>query len=136
MLAERVPMERARLRASGLSRQASRNTTLVLPSRSSSICLRMKSTRDRLEVEVALALQAGIDRDQVVAARHLQPVAGVEEHRGIRAIERAGEIAHLGVEAALVDIEAEHDRRSPTSVSAAAMSAASLTGLASGVLLT
>ena len=65
--------------------------------------------RHGLEVEIALARELRVDRDQEVAPAHLQPVPGVEQHRHVGLAERAGEVAHLEVEAALVEVEPDDD---------------------------
>ena len=62
-----------------------------------------------LEIERRRAPQLRIDRDQVVGARYLQTVSGVEEHADIRADERSGEIADFSLERGLVEIDPVED---------------------------
>ncbi len=62
-----------------------------------------------LEIERRRAPQLRIDRDQVVGARYLQTVSGVEEHADISADERSGEIADFSLERGLVEIDPVED---------------------------
>jgi len=73
--------------------------------------LQHKVERNGFKIEITLALQLSIDRHEMVAARHLQSVAGIEQQAGVRLGEGAGKIAHLGVERLLVEVEAEDHRK-------------------------
>ena len=105
-LVERVPSERARLRDSGLSRQASRNTRLTRFS--ASICASTVATSTVSRREVAGAFELGIDRHEVVLAVNLQAVAGIEEQREVGAVELAAELADRVVHGAPIEIAAFH----------------------------
>ena len=59
----------------------------------------------RLELEVALALELGVDRHQVVLRADLQPVPGVEEQRDVGIGELVGEGPQGAVELAPVGVE-------------------------------
>ena len=73
--------------------------------------------RHGLEVEIALGVETGIDRGDVVLPRHLQAMAGIEEQRHVGAaqglLERADGLLGGGpVEvASLDDLEAETSQR-------------------------
>ena len=126
---ERVPIDRARLRASGLSRQASRNSTLVLVARSMTRCMIIDA--HHLQVEQRLQLGLGVDGHQVVAARHLQAVPGIEEHAGVGTRQsQSRSRAPCGRTLALSRSKPSMTAK-PSFFSAAAMSAASFLGLAS-----
>lgn len=60
----------------------------------------------RVEVKVGSRPQLRVDRDEVVPARHLQPVPGVEEQRRPGAVDRPGEVPHESLEAAAVEVAA------------------------------
>ena len=75
-------------------------------------------------------MQARVDRHQVVARRDLQAVPGIEEYGHVGLLQRAGEVAHLAVEATLVRSRPRITSK-PTSFRATAMSLASLIGLVS-----
>jgi hypothetical protein len=104
-------MLRARVRASGLSRQASSSTTRV--GTSGLHHLQHGLQRHGLQPHLGLAVQPGVDRDEVVLARDLQPVPGVEEQPDLGALEPLGEPGqrrqHGGVVevGGLEDLEAE-----------------------------
>ena len=109
MLVERVPMERARFCANGIVAAGVEEHDVGLVGAAELHLLQDEIEVDGVEVEVALALQLGIDGNEVVAPDHLQPVPGIEEDGDVGVFEQVGEVAHLGVELALVDVDAEDD---------------------------
>ena len=60
-----------------------------------------------LEIEVALVYELGIDRNEVIAAGDLEAVPCVEQQADVGLSQDSRKIAHLEIEAALVEIEAE-----------------------------
>ena len=64
---------------------------------------------DGVEVEVALVLQLGIDRNEVVAPGDLQPVSRIEEDSDVGVFEQLREAADARIEIPLIDVDAEHD---------------------------
>ena len=100
-------MARARLRASGLSRQASKKRMLVCASRSIVRCTRSRRTISKSRAETVA--QLGVDGHEIVLVRHQQPVSGVEEHADLGALKGGGEVANFSLEPGLVEIEAFDD---------------------------
>ena len=74
----------------------------------------------------------GIDGHEVVLARHLQAVAGVEEHADVCAPAARGELAHLAVEGGLVEVDAFDDLKAELPAAPRPRRSASFLGLASG----
>jgi hypothetical protein len=109
MLVERVPMERARFCENGLSRQGVEEHDVGFIRAAELHLLHDEVEVDGVEVEIALALQMRVDGNEVVAPGHLQPVPGVEEDGRVGVFQEVGEIAHLGVERALVEVDTEDD---------------------------
>ena len=56
---------------------------MILPSRLDFHLLEHEIQRDGLEIEIALAAKLGVHRQEIVASRHLQPMASVKKHRRI-----------------------------------------------------
>ena len=54
-----------------------------------------------LEVQGRKVPQLGVHRHQIIVPRHLQPMARIEEHRHLGALQRTGEVAHCWSNAAL-----------------------------------
>ena len=77
--------------ANGLSRQASRMTSRSCLAGSSDT--RTRSSDKRLVVNVGIAFQLRIDRDQVIGAVDLDAVAGVIDHGDIGVARAVFEIA-------------------------------------------
>src|SRR6476660_1273142 len=102
---ERVPMVRARLRVSGLSRQASRMTMVVLPSRSISI---WRSTNSSFTASNSSRARARAWVRLAPLRTVLQAVAGVEEEGDVRTGERIGEDSERAVERAAVGVQRLH----------------------------
>jgi hypothetical protein len=59
------------------------------------------------EIEIALVYELGVDRNEVIAAGDLEAVPGVEQQADVGLSQGPREIAHLEIETALVEIEAE-----------------------------
>ena len=109
MLAERVPMERARFRAKRIVAAGVEEHDVGLVGAAELHLLQDEVEVDGVEVEIALALHAGIDGHEIVAPGDLQAVAGIEEDGDVGVLQQVGEVADLGVERALVDVDAEDD---------------------------
>ena len=100
-------MARVRLRASGLSRHASKKRRLVFASRSIVWCTMSRRTISAFERRARPPAWRPRERDS--SGPPPASVPGIEEDAHLRAHESRGELADLGVECLLAEIEAlEH----------------------------
>src|SRR6185369_12861365 len=97
-------------RASGLLRQAS--STMMLSSVPTNSIWRKTASTKRFQIDVLLAIDIGVDGDEIIGAAHLDAVTRIIEQRGGMRSGRHQPAAELGnrpLQSGLVDVFNDHD---------------------------
>ena len=128
---ERVALVRFMVLTNGLSRQASRMTRRSRRAGSSTFSDAIE--RHCLVLDVEVALQHGVDRQQVVGAVDLDAVAGVVDDRDVGVARGVGKIPHRAAHVAAGDVAVRFDHLEARAArNSAPSAAASFAGLGSG----
>ena len=91
----------------GLLRQASRKT--IAQSGSTAHRIEYQIERQRLKSDLALVVEPGIDRDQIVRSGHLDAMTGIEHRGDFRLVGKLGKFHQRIAQGIVVEIEFDHD---------------------------